>query len=186
VPDAAAHATPCGSGTVHLCTSEPDDEFISVKFLHADHTTTDVQACANVPLRAGDQLQLDLAAHDPDGHLAFYTLEVLYGNNLGFYIVDSTGNLLSGTTLSVGAATGIFPAADHVGPTYRLARQQGTTAPLWSGGAIRLTVPAANVFPETCCYLLRLIAYKRPIVNCDGAYDHDFYNIADISFMVQV
>ena len=186
VPDAAAHATPCGSGTVHLCTSEPDDQFIAVKFVHADHTTTDVQACANVPLRTGDQLQIDLAAHDPDGHLAFYTLEVLYGNNLGFYIIDSSGNMLPGTTLAVGGATGIFPAADYVGPTYRLARQQGATAPIWSGGAIRLTVPAHSVFPETCCYLLRLIAYKRPIVSCDAAYDHDFYNVADISFMVQV
>ena len=50
---------------------------------------------------------------------------------------------------------------------------QGATAPKWEGGQLRLTITnGVAAFPEPCCYLLDLRAYKRTIVSCDDDYEH--------------
>lgn len=180
---AAGHPTtpdhPCGSGTVHTCTTEPDTDFISVSIIHPDFSSEPVGACANVGISPGDILRVDFMAHDPDGHLAYYTLGATYGENLINQLLGLPGAVL--TALPGGPV----PPAAQVGPTYKNARTtQGAAAPTWHGGAIRLEVPADQAFPVTCCYQLELRAYKRTIVNCNYNYVHR--NLSELSFMIVV
>jgi hypothetical protein len=173
---------PCGSGTVHTCTLEPDTDFLAVRIVHADPSQepTPVGACGEAPLTSGDVLQVDFFAHDPEGHLAKYTLQATYGENL---VVNLLG--LPGVTLTPLGGAPVPPAA-QVGPTYFAARDhQGALPPVWHGGAIRLEVSAHLAFPETCCYQLELRAHKRTIVGCDHSlWNHT--NYSEFSFMVAV
>jgi len=167
----------CGPPTVHLCTIEPDTAFVSVRI-----NGTKQVACANVDAREGGSLEIDFVAYDPDAHLAYYTLQALYGDSL---VVD----LLSvpGATLSAGPATGPVPSSGpQWGPDYGAALAQGAVSPNWMGGVITLTIPNLHdAFPETCCYTLQLFAHKRTIVNCDdGFWGH--YNQSDFSLTVIV
>lgn len=177
---------PCGSGTVHTCTLEPDTDFLSVRIVHHDgRLPSPVGACGNVPINDTDTLQVDFMAHDPEGHLAYYTLLATYGENLAVNLLG-----LAGATLSP-LGGGPVPAAAQVGPTYAGARSAlappfgGAAAPIWTGGAIRLEVPAHHAFPETCCYQLELRAHKRTIVGCNHSlWNHT--NYSELSFMVVV
>ena len=166
---------PCGSGTVHTCTQEPDTDFMTVRI-----NGVPIGPCTNFDATGGGSLEIDFLAHDPDGHLAYYSLLATYGENLAI-------NLLSvpGATLAPGPAGPVPPAA-QVGQTYALARGQGATAPTWHGGTLRLTIPdLRNAFPQTCCYQLELRAYKRTIVNCNHGF-HSHRNLSELSFAVMV
>jgi hypothetical protein len=174
-PTAPDH--PCGSGTVHICTTEPDTDIIDVRIVRSGVALPSVEACDETTLEDGDILRVDFLAHDPDGHLAYYALNAHYGENLYTNLLALGGTL----TPLVGA---IVPPAAQVGRTYGLARLQGATAPTWAGGAIRLEVDAKMAFKKTCCYLLRLQAYKRTIYSCNDNY-HD-RNRSEYSFMVNV
>jgi hypothetical protein len=175
---------PCGAGTVHTCTREPDTDFLAVRIVRYDANgpTGEVVAvgpCGNEIIGPYDRLQVDFFAHDPEGHLAYYTLQATYRENLARNLLG-----LAGMTLTpLGGAP--VPAAVQVGPTYAQARSDGATAPTWNGGAIRLEVPAQLVFPETCCYQLELRAHKRTIVHCNhGFWNHT--NYSEYSFMIVV
>ena len=151
-----AHPHACGGGTVHVCTIEPDTDFIAVRFNGGA-----VDACDIVDAKGGGTLEIDFLAHDPDGHLAYYTLHALYGENLQINL------------LSLPSATIAPLAASQAGPTYGQARSpaQGATAPTWHGGSYRLTITnLSEAFPITCCYALDLRAYKRTIVNCNSSF----------------
>ncbi|MCB0712557.1 MAG: carboxypeptidase regulatory-like domain-containing protein [Ignavibacteriae bacterium] len=175
-PTSASH--PAGAGTVHTETLEPDTDILSVKIIHADNTQTDLAACGKIKINATDKVQIDFFAHDPDGHLAYYSLQATYGENL-------VRNLLSyGTPVPLPAGSAPVPAAAQVGPNYGAARLQGAVAPHWNGGALRLEINAIDAFPQTCCYQIELRAYKRTIVNCNGNYPHR--NLSEYSFMVEV
>jgi len=177
---------PCGTGTVHTCTLEPDTDFLGVRIVHADGSPpTPVGACGNVPVSDADTLQVDFLAHDPEGHLAYYTLQATYGENLAVNLLSLPG--VSLTPLGGGPV----PPAAQVGPGYVNARSAlapplgGAAAPIWRGGAIRLEVPARQAFPETCCYQLELRAHKRTIVGCNHSlWNHT--NYSEFSFMVVV
>jgi hypothetical protein len=185
---------PCGGGTVHTCTLEPDTDFLGVRIVHRDANgvptgqVTNVSACGNVPVGPNDLLQVDFFAHDPEGHLAYYTLQATYRENLARNLLA-----LPGATLTpLGGAP--VPAAVQVGPNYWQARSAnpppagGAVAPTWRGGAIRLEVPAAGpsgAFPETCCYQLELRAHKRTVVSCNHSlWGHT--NYSEYSFMIVV
>lgn len=149
---------PCGPGTIHACTLEPDTDFVAVRVNGGL-----VNACSQVNASNGGTLEIDFFANDSDGHLAYFTLLATYGENLA---VDLLG---CGTLAALGGAP--VPAAAQVGPDYGAALGQGATAPIWRGGALRLSIPDLRcAFPETCCYQLELRAYKRTIVNCDGGF----------------
>ena len=165
---------PCGSGTVHLCTLEPDTDFTAVKVVDGNGAVTPVGACTNVDVKKGGSLEIDFMAYDPDGHLAYYTLIATYGENL---FVD----LLAVGTLSVGAV-GPAPAALQKGPTYGAALAQGAAAPTWAGGMLHLSVPVNTAFPEPCCYQLELRAYKRTIAGCNYNFSHN--NLSEFTFGV--
>ncbi len=176
-PTAPDH--PCGSGTVHLCTTEPDTDIIAVAIVHPDNSTSDVGACGNQSIGTADTLRVDFMAHDPDGHLAYYSLVATYGENLANNLLALPGAVL--TPLPGGPV----PPAVQVGPTYGLARSaQGAVAPTWHGGALRLEVPAHQAFPVTCCYQLELRAFKRTIANCAENYPHR--NRSEFSFGITV
>jgi hypothetical protein len=173
---------PCGAGTVHKCTTEPDVDFLSVKILHNDMTETDVAACGEYSVKSTDKLQVDFAAYDPDGHLAKYTLHATWGESNDKNLLTLGGTL---TPSPLAPAWAPAPPATEVGPTYANALiADPTIRPHWHGGAIRLTIdPATAVFEETCCYQLELYAHKRTIVNCDDSlWGH--WNRAEYSFMI--
>ncbi len=176
-----ANGQACGGETVHLCTTEPDTDIVSVKILHSNGTETPVAACGNVPITGTDKLQIDLVAYDPDGHLGIFTLYAHWGE-------DGRRNLLSLGTLTPLSPSPVAwaPPASQVGPTYGQAQTQTATPPIWHGGALRLTIDnATDAFPVTCCYLLQLIARKRTIFNCDDdTWTH--INRSERSFMIQV
>ncbi len=174
-----ANGQPCGKDSVHLCTTEPDTDIVSVAILHSDGTKTDVGPCGNVPVTETDTLQIDFVAYDPDGHLADYLLELHWGE-------DQKRNLLSLAAPTAPPASPVSwaPRAVQAGPTYARAQGDGAPPPVWHGGALRLTVKATDVFEETCCYQMRLIARKRTIVNCDDdAWTH--INRSERSFMIE-
>jgi hypothetical protein len=149
----------CGAGTVHICTTEPDTDFLDVRINGVSYG-----ACAVVDAKAGGQLEIDFMAHDPDGHLAYYTLVATYGENLVVNLL-----YLPSAALASGPLGGPVPPAAQVGPTYADARTaQGAVAPTWKGGTLTLTISdLSQAFPAECCYQLELRAYKRTIANCD-------------------
>lgn len=171
---------PCGPGTVHTCTLEPDTAFIGVRIRKADGTAVSVEACADTKIVAGDRLEVDFVAYDPEGHLKNYAITSHYG-------LSSVVNLLTAPTgiLTPIPAGGLGVAgALQVGPDYLSARSQipgGALPPTWTGGAIRLSIDAQVAFPTTCCYQLKLRAWKRTLVNCSN---NQFHNTSEISFMV--
>jgi hypothetical protein len=164
---------PVGPGTVHTQTLEPDTDVISVVIRHADGTETAVGACGTTQINATDRLVIDFLAHDPDGHLAYYTLRATYGENAVMNLLGVPGHTLTAV------------AADFVGPTYGAALVAGAPRPIWRGGVMRYEARASDVFPTTCCYQLELRTHKRTIVNCDHSlWGHT--NYSEYSFMVAV
>jgi hypothetical protein len=181
---------PCGAGTVHTCTLEPDTDVLGVRIVRRNAfdiptgEVVDVGACGNVPIGDHDLLQVDFVAHDPEGHLAKYTLQATYKENLA-------RDLLTQPSVSLSPYLGPapVPAAAQVGPTYTDALLTNplprAISPTWAGGAIRLEVLAREAFPETCCYQLELRAHKRTVVDCDHSlWGHT--NYTEYSFMVVV
>lgn len=164
---------PVGPGTVHTQTLEPDTDVVSVVIRHADGTQTPVGACGTTQINATDRLVIDFLAHDPDGHLAYYTLRATYGENAVVNLLAVPGHTLTAL------------AADYVGPDYVAALGDGAASPIWRGGTIRYEALASRVFEVTCCYQLELRAHKRTIVNCNHSlWGHT--NTSEYSFMVMV
>ncbi|MEM9556751.1 MAG: carboxypeptidase-like regulatory domain-containing protein [Acidobacteriota bacterium] len=150
---------PCGEGTVHVCTLEPDTDVIQVRVAGQIVKPCDI-------LDLDGPMEIDFLAHDPDGHLAWYSLHATYDEN-------KTINLLSLISGPEASLTSLDTPARPLGPHYHDALTQGATAPTWTGGRYRLTLPTPrNVFPKTCGYQLELKAWKRPIVNCSGNYTY--------------
>jgi len=174
-PSAPDH--PCGSGTIHNCTLEPETDFIHVAIVR-NGALIPLHACGQDTIQAGDVLRIDFAAYDPEGHLANFSLNATYGENL-------VRNLL-GIPHNLNPLGGAFvPAALQMGPDYGQARLQGAVAPIWSGGAFRYQALATDAFPTTCCYQLELRARKRTIVNCNGSFE-SHRNDSEYSFMITV
>lgn len=181
--DTGTHRHPCGAGTVHNCTNEPDTQIVSVKIRHLDGTLTAVNACNSATINDTDTLVLDFVVHDPEGHLSHYTLSSLYGDSQVVPLLDTT---LAGWTLSPSPVSLSWaPSAAQVGPDYGQALVDHATAPFWYGGVIRLEVKATEAFPETCCYQIELWAYKRTVVNCQYSTSLGHVNLSQYSFMIQ-
>lgn len=175
---------PCGPGTTHTCTDEPMTDILDARIVHADSSTTPIGPCGNITLAEGDMLEVDFIAHDAQGHLAWYSLIATYGENLARDLIALAGGAAGLMPLPGGAPP--VPAAAQVGPDYATARSapQNAAAPTWAGGALRLRLPAATAFPESCCYQLELRAYKRTIVDCQANFAHR--NLSERSFQVTV
>lgn len=168
---------PCGGGTVHTCTTQPDTNIVAVRLKHANGSVDHVLPCHLYQRQPGDSMEIDFYAYDPDGHLGFLTFIATYDLNLA-------SSLLVGTLSPLGGVPGI-PSAVQAVADYKAAVAGGAAAPTWAGGAMTLKLTAAQVaaaFPEPCCYQLELRAYKRTIVGCSGDFLHN--NLTEYSFFV--
>jgi hypothetical protein len=175
----------CGAGTVHECTREPDTHFIGVKLVQPGFPDIDLKACSIKAMRPGDKLQIDFFAHDPDGHLAYFELFATYGDSLITPVLGlaGPGDLIPGAPYTAAPTPLVIPAAAQIGPDYGLAVAQGAVRPIWEGGVFRLTVPAAEVFKEPCCYQLVLRAFKRTLACGDESFWVQ-WNLSEYSFMI--
>jgi len=122
---ASTPSHPCGPGTVHTCTLEPDTDFVDVRV-----NGSPVGACANVDATSGGSLEIDFYAHDPDGHLYDYTLVATYGENLAVNLLAVPGAVLSAGP----AIPGEPPPALQVGPNYPAALAAGAPRPICAAG----------------------------------------------------
>ena len=167
-----AHPHPCGSGTVHLCTYEPDTDFIAVRV-----DGQEVKPCGVTAWKKDAKLEIDFQAEDVDGHLAYYELLATYGENLAVNLLAQ-----SSSQVTIGMADFLGWASGDTHGTYGRALDQGATAPVWHGGKYTLTMLAGEAFPEPCCYQFELRAYKRTVLGCD----HDFHvaNLSEYTFGV--
>lgn len=157
-------------GSVHLNTTEPDCGISSVTI-----GGSAVLPCGSQPLGPNQPLDIAFSVSDPDGHLDYYTLYVYWGEG---NVVDLVG-LVDGVTNTLTTTPG-----NETGPNYADAMAQGGTRPGWSGGPMALHIAnAAQVFPQTCCYLVELTVYKRNIVSCGAPL---YYNQMTYSFTVTV
>ena len=175
---------PCGPGTTHTCTDEPMTDILDARIVHAGGGADVIGPCGQITLARGDMLEVDFIAYDAKGHLASYSLLATYGENLAQDLIALGGGAAALSPLPGGAPSA--PAAAQVGPDYATARSapQNASAPVWAGGALRLSIAAAVAFPESCCYQLELRAYKRTIVNCQANNAHR--NLSERSFQVTV
>jgi len=155
-PDPAATG-PCGPGYVTTCVTEPE-----TAILHVRVGGIEASECGTVDRNGQELLEIDFVARDDAGYLASYGVQAHYGN----------GHVLDLLALVDGTADHQLTllSGDHEGPTYGRALAQGAVAPYWSGGRMRLTLPVGEAFPEPCCYELKVVAYSRDIVNCDGNF----------------
>ena len=166
------HGNPCTA--VHVCTNEPDTALVAIE-VHRGPTTITLEGCAFETLQDDDELTIDFIAHDPDGHLAEFTLDVHFDVNLVTDLIP-LGTLGPSPTPLLGVA----PAA-QAEQNYAAAVAAGATRPTWEGGAFRLTLTGAGLkaaFPYPCCYLMQLEAWKRNIVSCST----HFRNASETSF----
>jgi hypothetical protein len=191
----AGHPTdhPCGSGTVHICTTQPDCNIFSVNI--AGQT---VGPCANITAGDSDPVVINFMVHDTDKRLAYYALSCNYGLDQVVDVICSsngvprpnagvvTGMLSPGPAASF--QTSWFGPAAQIGPDYGTALEpfQNAKAPDWEGGTLTLTTTVGALFPISCAYQLQLWAFKRNIVSCDGGTGPGdlYYNLTELSFTV--
>ena len=175
----------CGLG-VHICTQEPDN-FISSVTING----VQIGPCGNAAAATGTA-EIDFLVTEDHGDLASYTLYSTWGVNLTRNLLDPQwGGVV--TPIVPGTPTGWSaspnPNWGNAG-YYGVALNQGAVAPYWYGGQYRLIIPAANAFPEPCCYQLQLYAYRRTIVGYQSGVsfycDHGFaqYNLTELNIGV--
>lgn len=177
------HGMPCGGGgTTHLCTEEPCTEIFNVA-IERSGTIINVGGCGAAALQPDDQLLIDFVVYDAAGHLANYGLELHYDVNLVRDLLNP-GLVPSGTLSAAGPGWSGVPIADFPGPDYlsALSLGQGAKRPNWRGGVLRYRALASECFPETCCYLLHLQAWKRTINTCTTTHS----NISEQTFTITV
>jgi hypothetical protein len=193
----AGHPTdhPCGAGTVHVCTTQPDCNIFSVMI--AGQT---VGPCSVIKAKDSDPVEIDFMVHDPDRMLAYYALSCNYGLDSVKDIICSTNGVPDPSrgveigSLSAGPAASFVTSwigpAGQKGPDYgtalTVAPEQGAIAPYWEGGTLTLKTTVGEIFPEpcpsACAYQLQLWAYKRNIVDCGN--ESLYYNLTELSLTV--
>ena len=189
----AGHPTdhPCGGGTVHLCTTQPDNNIFSITIAGQA-----VGPCAIVNAKDSDPVVINFMVHDTDSMLAYYALACNWGLDQVVDIIcslngvptPSEGVLIGALTPGPAASfnTSWFGPAAQTGPDYGTALTQGAAAPDWAGGTLTLTTTVGAIFPDpcpsACAYQLQLTAYKRNIVYCGD--ENLYYNLTELSLTV--
>ena len=169
-PDPSA-IEPCGSGSTHLCVTEPNTNIVSVM---VDGET--VSECGTVDAADGT-LEVEFLAQDLSGNLGYYSLIAVYGSSHAVDLLELVETHPKECSLTL-------VSGDAPGPYYGQALAQGATPPVWKGGTMLLRVPADLAFPEPCCYDLELQAWSRTVVGCDG--DFAYWNRSDFTIGVGV
>lgn len=172
---------PCGTGTVHVCTREPDTDIVAVRIYRNGITPEAIVPCERYEYGPNDEVEIDFYAYDPDGHLAGWTLDATFGLNE----ISHLTSLAAAPALSALPGVPGIPAAPQLASSYRDAVTAGATSPTWGGGAYRLRLNRDQthaMFPKPCCYQLELRASKRTIVSCTATTAHE--NLTEYSFML--
>ncbi|MDP2659403.1 MAG: hypothetical protein Q8R28_01560, partial [Dehalococcoidia bacterium] len=163
---------PCGPGTVHLCTVEPDCDFVSVVKNEGAAGQGNINACDIVTIADTDTVTIHYLVTTPatvtDSHLLAYELTAHYGESNVFNVLGA-GTMAGDPTL-------------QFGPTYDDALAQGASRPFWRGGSFKVTLPG-SAFPASCAYLLRLRSWKRTTDGCTDPY-YFHANVCELSFCV--
>jgi hypothetical protein len=189
------HGQPCT--VVHACTQEPDTMIGKVTILNGSqyhNVDKEVEACGIYNVKWPDKVRIDFIVYDPDGFLANYHLNTYFGVNQARDLLGPTiPYTLSAAAPFLGSAG--VPPAQQQGPDYAAALaapMTPATRPSWQGGLISIVLPATDdpanpavqqgAFPKSCCYQLRLDAWKRTIVNCNDT----FRNTSETSFTINI
>jgi hypothetical protein len=186
VPHAPSTPThPCGPpDSIHVCTAEPDCDFISLIKNEGTTEQTAIPPCADVTIADTDDITIHFSVTTPpaakDAHLLAYELSIHYAES-------GLINIISVNPESTGSSYTIHPSASlagdptpEKGPTYQAALTQGAIRPHWDGGNFKITLQG-SVFPISCAYLLQLRAWERTYNGCSNpAYFHS--NICEYSF----
>lgn len=177
---------PCGAGTIHLCTYEPDCDFLLVEQVKnpgaASQEILPIDPCDVIKLADGDQIVIHFAASDQDGHFLGYSMHAHWGENAVFNVLTH-GSLAPDPT----ALTGPSYGSTFSGPQglYRAGLPAGDPEhdrPFWYGGSYKVTVPGSAF--ETCAYTLTLRVWKRTIVSCQDPY-YVHVNWCSYSFTIE-
>jgi hypothetical protein len=172
-----ATGRPCGPGTIHLCTYEPDCDFRKIFHVRKDANGTIlgiklIGPCDIIELSDNDEVVIHFNASVPkntkDGHLLGYHMHAHWGENKVF-------NILTNGTLEKDPDELVGPTYGHtfVGPqgVYRgtlPATDPEHDRPYWFGGDFKATVKGDKF--QTCAYTLKLRVWKRTIVDCQNPY----------------
>lgn len=168
---------PCGLGTVHACTVEPDTYIRSICKNEGRMDMVCVSACDIIHLKADDTLTIHFTAtcppNDRDGHLAGYTMDAEYGVAQILYLGLAAAGAPCPTLQTDPRGTFEADPTPEVGPDYITALTQGAPRPQWYGGNYKVTLRGCD-FPESCAYLFRLCAWKRTTTGCSDSYCGNF------------
>lgn len=163
---------PCGPGTIHLCTYEPDCDFIElihVKKGPSGVISNPIGPCDIIELSNDDEIVIRFNASDKDGHLLGYHMYANWGENKLFNVL-ANGTLEPDTDKLVGPTYGQTFTGGQGGERATLpATDPEHDRPCWFGGNYKVTVKADKF--ETCAYTLRLRVWKRTIVHCINPYN---------------
>ena len=185
---------PCGSGTIHLCTYEPDCDFRLIELLTADDNgkpaTIAIGPCDIIELSDNDAIVIHFTASVPantrDGHLLAYNLTAHWGEDLSFNALNTADSRIV-----------LEPDGDKLfGPTYahtflgdQLNHRNTLTAadpehdrPYWFGGNFKVTIKGSRF--TTCAYTLSLRVWKRTIEDCTDPL-HVHVNWCSYSFTIR-
>lgn len=165
---------PCGSGTIHACTNEPDCDFIKIVKNDGTSESEEIGVCGIAKLKDTDTLTIYYEVKDEDGHLSHYCLSAHYAENEVFNIVNYCYSALQKGS----APIPLFPAT-YPGPRYTQALLQGATRPHWYGGSFKVTLTGADFI--SCAYLFRIRVWKRTTNGCGLVYG----NRCEFSFCVE-
>lgn len=164
--------SPCGPGTVTICTSEPHCDFVSVVKNEGSSAADVINACDFATISDSDTVTIHFKVTTPatatDAHLQQYQLTAHYAESAVFNVL--TAGTLAGD-----------PTPEY-GPTYAQALAQGAVRPFWSGGSFKVTLPG-SAFPQSCAYQFRLRTWKRTSNGCTSP-QHFHWNRCEFSFCV--
>ena len=177
---------PCGAGTIHLCTYEPDCDFKELIHVKNDSsgvkTSTPIGPCDIIELSKDDEVVIHFNASDKDGHLLGYQMTAHWGENKVFNVLAS-GTLEPDPDVLVGPSYAkTFSGVQGVHRTTLPATNPEHDRPCWFGGNYKVTVKGDKF--ETCAYTLRLRVWKRTIEHCIDPY-HVHANWCSYSFTIK-
>lgn len=172
-PSSASH--PCGFGTVHSCSSEPDCDFVRVVKNDGLKGSKEINGCDMVKLKDTDTLTIYYDVGDEDGHLSHYCLSAHYAESQVFNIVNHCESATDKGSAPVSDSSGTY----YPGPHYTQALTQGATRPHWYGGRFKVQLQGSDFI--SCAYLFRLRVWKRTTNGCWLIYG----NRCEFSFCIE-
>lgn len=168
-----ATGRPCGPGTIHLCTYEPDCDFRKIVHIRknpAGHIlgTKLVGPCDIIEVSNNDDIVIHFDASVPqnkkDGHLLGYHMHAHWGENKVFNVL-AYGSLEKDPDPLFGPTYGAtFTGSQGAHRATLAAADPERDRPYWFGGNFKVTVKGDRF--ETCAYTFKLRVWKRTIVHC--------------------